>query len=30
MEGDKTALGKIFSSLVAFDPNFEIVPLPPE
>lgn len=29
LDGDKTTLGKIFSSLVAFDPDFEIVPLPP-
>ncbi|MDV5389557.1 alkyl sulfatase C-terminal domain-containing protein [Shewanella xiamenensis] len=29
LEGDKTAFGKIMSTLVQFDANFEIVPLPP-
>ncbi len=30
LSGDKTALGKIFSTLVQFDSQFEIVPVPPE
>jgi len=29
LTGDKTVLGKIFSTLVEFDPQFEIVPVPP-
>jgi len=28
LEGDASVFGKLFSSLVAVDPNFEIVPLP--
>ncbi|RRJ83196.1 alkyl/aryl-sulfatase [Aestuariirhabdus litorea] len=29
LEGDAGTLGKLFSTLVSFDPGFEIVPLPP-